>query len=122
MPTERVQRRIDALLDQVDQAVDSLEWARVRELCDGVLRLDLDNEDAQAFIEAAGRETAIMLEPASDASPTITSTPPAAASSMELPESLAGGRTWSKVCWAKAARSGSIWHTTPRLIVTWRLA
>jgi hypothetical protein len=26
MPTERVQRRIDALLDQVDQAVDSLEW------------------------------------------------------------------------------------------------
>jgi len=33
MPTERVQRRIDALLDQVDQAVDALEWARVRELC-----------------------------------------------------------------------------------------
>ena len=37
MPSERVQRRIDDLLDQTEEAVKATAWSRVRELIAGVL-------------------------------------------------------------------------------------
>ncbi len=59
MPSERIQRRIDALLDEVDEAAGTLDWERVRELCDGVLRLDPENEDARTYLAAAERDTGV---------------------------------------------------------------
>ena len=59
MPTERVQRQIDRLLDQVEDAVAERDWQLVRELCDSVLRLDHDNQDARTFLEAAEHDTGI---------------------------------------------------------------
>ncbi len=56
MPSERIQRQIDRLLDQIEAAVEQRDWERVRELAEDVLRLDPDNGDAQAFLAAAERD------------------------------------------------------------------
>jgi len=49
MPSERVQRRIDALLDDVEEAADQHDWRLVLELTAGILDADADNEDALTF-------------------------------------------------------------------------
>ena len=51
--------RIDALLDEADEAVANADWDVVREKCDTVLRLDHDNEDAKHFLEAAAHDTRV---------------------------------------------------------------
>lgn len=56
MPTERIQRQIDALLDEAEAAVRTLDWATVRDRCEAVLRLDPTNEDALTFRDAALRD------------------------------------------------------------------
>ncbi len=53
MPSERVQRRIEHLLEQADQAVDQLRWNDVRELAEAILSLDRENVDAVTYLEAA---------------------------------------------------------------------
>ncbi|NQW16612.1 MAG: hypothetical protein HQ478_03920, partial [Chloroflexi bacterium] len=53
MPTERVQRRIDRLLDQAELAADGQEWPEVERLTREVLALDPDNEDSPALLRAA---------------------------------------------------------------------
>ncbi len=55
MPTPRVQKRIDALFEEIDAAVEAAQWARVRDLAEGVLDLDPDDGDAAAFLSAARR-------------------------------------------------------------------
>ena len=40
MPGERVQRRIDRLLDQAEEAADSADWNKVLEFVAGVLSAD----------------------------------------------------------------------------------
>ncbi len=55
MATERVQRRIDRLLDQIEEAADQQNWERERALAEEVLALDPDNQDAQTFLVAAER-------------------------------------------------------------------
>ena len=86
MPSERIQRRVEALLDQVDEAAQALDWPRVRELCDGVLRLDPENEDARAFLGAAERDTG-AAPPLPQAGRTVAPAP-----SAPQPESFVGGR------------------------------
>ena len=53
MASERIQRRIDILLDEADEAVAKSDWAAVRDRAQNVLALDHDNRDALAFVEAA---------------------------------------------------------------------
>ena len=55
MASERVNRRIDSLLDQTEEAVDQLDWERVHQLAEAVLDLDPNNLDAGQFIAAAER-------------------------------------------------------------------
>ena len=62
MVTDRVQRRIDALLDEADEAISNSDWNLVRDKCDAVLRLHPGNEDAVAFLEAANRDTGVQTE------------------------------------------------------------
>jgi hypothetical protein len=53
MASERVQRRIERLLDQIEEAADQQNCARERALAEEVLALDPDNQDAQTFLVAA---------------------------------------------------------------------
>lgn len=84
MPTERMQKRIDRLLDQAEQAADGGDWRLVVDLGRQVLALEDSNEDARALISAAermGSSTAL--------------TPPLVATSVPMPDaptSFANGR------------------------------
>ena len=55
MASERIQRQIDRLLDQAEDAVESHQWDVVRARADSVLALDPDNADALTFSAAAER-------------------------------------------------------------------
>ena len=55
MASDRIQRRIERLFDQIEQEADQQNWQLVRDLSDEVLRLDPDNGDALAFLSAAER-------------------------------------------------------------------
>ena len=50
MASERIQRRIDRLLDQAEEAMDRLDWGTVRECARAVLGLDSAYSDALAFL------------------------------------------------------------------------
>ena len=70
MASERVQRRIDILLDEADQAIAQSDWSVVRDRAQNVLALDPDNGDAATFLAAADRALASSGQP-----PASTSTP-----------------------------------------------
>lgn len=55
MPSVRIQRQIERLLDEAEAAVVERNWQLVRERVMHVLELDPDNVDAQAFAAAADR-------------------------------------------------------------------
>ena len=59
MPTERIQRRIDGLLDEAEEAANHKDWPSVRMLATEVLGLDAANEDAPALLSAAERVSAL---------------------------------------------------------------
>ena len=75
MPSERMQRQIDGLLDEAEAAVRALDWSTARARAEAALGLDPDNSDASALLEAAQRnappspeaEQAAVSRPASDA-------------------------------------------------------
>ncbi len=93
MPSERVQRRIDKLLDQAEEAADSRDWTAVIESVAGVLVLDSENADALLLEEMATQTQAaaqVQIEPDTVSSSSIAAeepTPPA-----EQPTSFANGR------------------------------
>ncbi|MDP9238028.1 MAG: hypothetical protein M3P30_11645 [Chloroflexota bacterium] len=53
MPSERVQRQIDRLLDDAEAAVAEKNWVRVREFGGSVLAADPENQDARVFLAMA---------------------------------------------------------------------
>ena len=89
MPTERVQRQIDKLLDEVEAALAQRIWAAVHDSASAVLRLDPSNGDALAYLAAAQRDQADLTDPSSlQPSPvSVSSATPA-----PLPTSFASGR------------------------------
>ena len=95
MPSERVQRRIDRLLDDAEEAADRHDWAKVTEFVEGVLALDPDNSDAAAFREMAERAGRAAAPPTLDGAPSPSSTAPdlsAPRPSDDQPSSFASGR------------------------------
>ena len=84
MPSERVQRQIDRLLDEAEAALARREWIHVHAMSQDVLALDPDNADARSFLDAAVRAGAT---PAAGPAATIPE-----AVSAPLPSSLASGR------------------------------
>lgn len=58
MASERIQRRIDRLLDQIEEAADGQDWPEVHRLARQVLGLDSDNVDAPSFLNVAEAELA----------------------------------------------------------------
>ena len=87
MASERVQRRIDILLDEADQAIAQSDWSVVRDRAQNVLALDPDNGDAATFLAAADRALASSGQP-----PASTSTPTSKEPTGDQPTSFANGR------------------------------
>jgi len=101
MPSERVQRRIDALLDEADAAISDGAWDSVAQKARAVLAIDPANEDATAFLQMAGANASPNGNGAAATAGEIARTVEAAAASLvqltddaapENPESFAGGR------------------------------
>ncbi len=84
MPSERVQRQVDGLLDQVEVAVGALEWDAVTDLAQRVLSIDPNNSDARTFLTMAGDDEA--------AGGTDTPAAPALAPQSDTPSSFASSR------------------------------
>lgn len=84
MPSERIQRRIDRLLDEAEAVADAQDSAHSAELSREALALDRANEDAAALPEATqemlGSPSLADPEPAPPTEPT------------NEPDSFAGGR------------------------------
>jgi class 3 adenylate cyclase len=88
MPSERIQRQIDRLLDEAEAALTRLDWDGLRAQANAVLALDPENADARTFLDAAVRSGA--------GTPSTTESQPAAVSEAPsappLPASFAAGR------------------------------
>ena len=88
MPSERIQRRIDRMLDQADEALDAGNWARVADRARDVLALDTTNEEAGTLLAAA--ETRLggsAADPVAIEEPEAEPTP-----SRVLPDAFVSGR------------------------------
>ncbi len=94
MASERIQRRVERLLDQIEQEADQQNWQRALDLAKEVLRFAPDNTDAKTFIAVAEEtlsSTAGLENSETDApSPAPLTTAPATASAQ--PPSFANGR------------------------------
>src|SRR2546428_508870 len=93
MPSERMQRQIDRLLDEAEAAAASGEWAKLRDLAGRVLTLDPDNEDAPTFLAAAERGLAAAATDVPASEPMgAPSAPPASITDAEAERSFGAGR------------------------------
>ena len=90
MATERIQRRTERLLDQVEEAADQGDWETVRSLAQQVLALDPENADAPAFQSAADK--ALGVAGTASAPANVAQDTPAAPSVPAAPDSFANGR------------------------------
>jgi len=91
MPSERIQRQIDRLLDEADEAARALNWETVRARARAALGFDAENPDAQEYLEAADRN--LVDAPATTASAPSAPAPGATVAAAPLqPTSFANGR------------------------------
>jgi len=86
MASERIQRRIDSLLDEADQAIAKEDWPTVASRVRSVLAIDPENSDAVAYLAAAERALAGSTPPTTIAPSTPAKTTP------DHPTSFANGR------------------------------
>ncbi len=90
MASERVQRQIDALLDEAEVAIKQSNWALVRDRAQNVLALDPGSGDAQAYLAAADR--ALSDRGSGPLIGASAESAPARAVAPEFPASFADGR------------------------------
>ena len=87
MVSERIQRRIDLLLDEADEAVTALDWDVVRARAEAVLAFDPENSDALSYFAAAER-----TQSAHARTGTVSPVPTSPPDSHPEPTSFANGR------------------------------
>ena len=87
MASERVQRRIERLLDQAEEAMDRLDGDSVHDVVKVVLGLDPENSDALVFLASVEQ----VLEKESATPPAQTTTAPPVPH-VDQPSSFADGR------------------------------
>ena len=63
MLSDRLQRQVDRLLDQAEEAIGGRDWEAVREHADAVLGIDPENREAQAYLAAAARAVGRVVAP-----------------------------------------------------------
>ena len=87
MPSDRIQRQIDALLDEADAAIRTKDWQLVRDRAEAALVADPGNTDANSYLEMAARGLDAMPAPSAP----ISGGPPQTAA-IEHPSSFVAGR------------------------------
>ena len=93
MASERVQRRIERLLDQIEQESDQENWQRVLDLVEQVLGFDSGNRDAAAFKSVAERRLSSTDADPHESIPSGTILSPSEPfNAMVQPTSFADGR------------------------------
>ena len=94
MTSDRVQRRIDRLLEQADEALDRLDWQEVRARALAVLSLDPENNDAVTYLAASARNLGneVPDEPPADDAGSPSATAKSDDPSQAVPTSFANGR------------------------------
>ncbi len=84
MASERIQRQIDRLLDEAEEAVNQGDWALAQARSGTVLALDPENVDALTYLAAAqrtgGASPAVVLQPKNAETPPIELQPTSAPS------------------------------------------
>ena len=90
MASDRIQRTINSLLDEAEQAVSRSDWSVVQDRARNVLAFDPENQDAAAFLAAADR--ALGDSTSQVASQPATSAPGALPPTPGQPTSFANGR------------------------------
>lgn len=108
MPSERVQRQIDGLLDEADKAMARLEWAVVRERAQAVLAADPENSDGRDYLAMAerGLDSQAVSDPVTASPVSASAVPPLA-----QPASFAKGRyTVRKFLGADGKKKGYLAH------------
>ena len=91
MASERLQRQIERLLDEADQAITNEDWPTVGSRARSVLAIDPENAEGIAYLAAAERALGATLPPPT--TPPSSSPPaPAPATTPEQPASFANGR------------------------------
>ena len=61
MASDRIQRRIERLLDQIEQEADQQNWQRVRDLAAEALEFAPDNADATTFLVVAAGDIGSLI-------------------------------------------------------------
>ncbi|NQW22903.1 MAG: AAA family ATPase [SAR202 cluster bacterium] len=107
MPSERIQRQIDRLLDETEEAISSQDWTLVAERARSVLRLDPENQDALSYLAAAERDSGSPTRPAQPAQPIHTAGPVAADSGRERLEQYIPKELLAKLEGARRAGAAS---------------
>jgi thioredoxin-like negative regulator of GroEL len=78
MASDRIQRQLDRLLDEAEEAMANDDWATVSSRAKAVLAIDPDNRDGQVYLAASERSlgtsaaAAEIYSSASDAAPPAT--------------------------------------------------
>ena len=90
MTSVRIQRQIDRLLDEAEEAASKLNWAVVRDRATAVLAYQSENSDALAHLAAA--ETALERVSVPSHEATLPPEVPSPAPSERHPTSFADGR------------------------------
>ena len=87
MASQRIQRQIDRLLDEAEEAAAGRNWETVRDRAQHALTFDPDNADATGFLSAAERALGTTTSP----SPLSATSPPPTEPQTQ-PTSFADGR------------------------------
>ncbi len=78
--SERLQRQIDRLLDEAEQAIAQRDWPSVQERAQDVLAIDPEHQEGQAFLATAERALSGSVSPSttqrSSSPPPTTSSKP----------------------------------------------
>jgi serine/threonine protein kinase len=87
----RLQRRLERLLEEADEAVVALDWQTVTDRAQAALAIDPDNSEARSYLAVAQRGTR-QLAPRLRASDTVAASVRRQGHSEELPTSFANDR------------------------------
>ena len=85
MASERLQRQIERLLDEAEEAISRFDWDALLQRAQAALAMDPENADALAFLATAEQALAT-------AAPASTREPPTSPLSPDQPSSFADGR------------------------------
>ena len=124
MASDRLQRQIERLLDEADQAITREDWPTVSSRARSVLAIDPENSEGIAYLAAAeralgtpagsttldpplvrGDERGVTPTLSPNPSPTLTETP-------SRPTSFANGRYQVKRFLGEGGKKRSTWPTT----------